>query len=216
MTEPMRMSDEDAGLIRAVVAEVPFSGWTRLALRRALVATGRDADDALFLFSGGATEMIEAWATLADQDMVADAEAADLAAYRVPARVRAIIALRLERTRPDREALSRALAILTLPRNARLAAKMTARTVDAIWHAAGDTSADFNWYTKRALLAGVYTSTLLFWLRDMSDDDSDTMAFLDRRLGDVARIGKTRKRIEDALPKLRMPGFMKKAPSPSA
>ena len=39
----------------------------------------------------------------------------------------------------------------------------TARTVDAIWHAAGDRSADFSWYTKRAILAAVYTATVLYW-----------------------------------------------------
>lgn len=36
--------------------------------------------------------------------------------------------------------------------------------VDDIWYWAGDRSTDFNWYTKRALLAGIYTSTgLLIW-----------------------------------------------------
>jgi ubiquinone biosynthesis protein COQ9 len=83
--------------------------------------------------------------------------------------------------------------------NAPLAVRLTAATVDAIWHAAGDTSADFAWYTKRGILAGVYSSTLLYWLRDVSDEDADTFAFLDRRLGDVARIGKFRRAMEDRL-----------------
>ena len=199
MTETIA-SDDDA-VIRALIADVPFDGWTRTALRRALTANGRDPADAVLLFPGGATDMIEAWAELADRDMVVAARAADLAAYRVPARVRAIISLRFERNRAHREAIRRALAILALPRHARLAARITARTVDAIWHAAGDRSADFSWYTKRALLAGVYTSTLLFWLRDTSDDDAETIAFLERRLGNVASIGKARKRIERAVPK---------------
>jgi ubiquinone biosynthesis protein COQ9 len=72
---------------------------------------------------------------------------------------------------------------------------ITARTVDSIWHAAGDRSADFSWYTKRAILASVYGTTLLYWLRDMSEDDEDTLAFLDRRLAGVGRIGKARARI---------------------
>ncbi|MCF3945700.1 COQ9 family protein [Acidiphilium sp. AL] len=192
---------EDDAVIRALLVDVPFDGWTTRALRRALLANGRDPADAVLLFPGGAPEMIEAWSELADRDMVAAARAADLAAYRTPARVRAIVSLRLEHNRPHREALRRALAVLAVPGHARLAARITARTVDAIWHAAGDRSADFSWYTKRALLAGVYTSTLLFWLRDTSDDDAETIAFLDRRLADVARIGKARKRIEAVIPK---------------
>ncbi len=62
--------------------------------------------------------------------------------------------------------------------------------MDAIWHLAGDRSADWSWYTKRAILAGVYGATLLYWLRDDSEDDEATLAFLDRRLAGVGRIGK--------------------------
>jgi len=214
------MLPDDEAVIRALLNHVPFEGWTRTALRRALTECGRDPGDALFLFPGGAPDMIESWACLADRDMEAGAQHADLAAYRVPGRVRAIISLRFEQNRPHREAIGRAIAILALPQNAGLAARITARTVDSIWHAAGDRSADFAWYSKRAILAGVYTSTLLFWLRDMSGDDSDSIAFLDRRLADVARIGKARKSLESRIPKPRLPKlprpFFMKSPSPSA
>jgi len=113
--------------------------------------------------------------------------------------VRAVIALRLARNRPHKEAVRRALSVLALPANARKGVACTARTVDAIWHAAGDRSADFSWYTKRAILTGVYVATLLFWLRDSSEDDADTLAFLDRRLAGVGRIGRMRRRIEGRL-----------------
>ena len=91
--------------------------------------------------------------------------------------------------------------------HARQAAACTARMVDAIWHAAGDRSADFSWYTKRAILAAVYTTTLFYWLRDTSEDDVATLAFLDRRLAGIGRIGKLRGQATEALrrmtPKLR-------------
>ncbi len=114
------------------------------------------------------------------------------------AKVRAVMALRLEQNRPHKEAVRRAMAVLSLPRNARAMAACTARTVDAIWHAAGDRSADFSWYTKRAILTAVYSATVLFWLRDTSEDDAATLAFLDRRLAAVGRIGRLRRRAEDA------------------
>ena len=79
----------------------------------------------------------------------------------------------------------RALALLALPLNAPLGLKLLYRTVDAMWYAAGDTSADFNFYTKRATLAGVYSSTLLFWLNDRSPGDEATWAFLGRRIDNV-------------------------------
>ena len=117
----------------------------------------------------------------------------------LPERVRAVIALRLAQNRPHKEAVRRAVAVLALPRHAGSAAACTARTVDAIWHAAGDRSADFSWYTKRAILAAVYAATLLFWLRDSSEDDAATLAFLDRRMAGIAWTHRLRRRAEATL-----------------
>ena len=189
---------EDAlrdSVIDALIPQVPFDGWTGKAVRQALVSIGEHPDDAALLFPDGAGEMIEAFCALADERMAAEAAGAGLETYRVPRRVRAIIAIRLEQNRGNKEAIRRALAWLAIPVNARRSFRVTAATVDAIWHAAGDMSADFSWYTKRGILAGVYTATLLYWLRDGSDDDEATLAFLDRRLAGVARIGKLRRRL---------------------
>ncbi len=198
MAAPERSAERDAAL-DALVAHVPEHGWGMAALRKALTESGGDARDAELLFPGGAADMLEAFIDLTDRRMAAAAQAANIAGLRLPERVRRVIALRLELNRPNRAAVRRAVAMLASPCHAGLAARCTARTVDAIWHAAGDLSADFNWYTKRATLTAVYTSTLLFWLRDTGDDDSATLAFLDRRLAGVARIHKLRKRAEAAI-----------------
>ncbi len=191
---PERSPERDATL-EALLPRVATQGWTFEALRGGLRDIGADPLDAELLFPGGAADMIEAFCDLADRRMEA---AADVATLRLSQRVRAVVALRLEQNYMAREAIRRALAILALPRHAPLAARITARTVDAIWHAAGDRSADMSWYSKRAVLAGVYTATLLFWLRDDSEDFADTLAFLDRRLAGVARIGKLRARLRPA------------------
>ena len=189
MTQPERSPERDAAL-DALLGVSPFPGWNLSALTS---AAGPDAD---LLFPGGALDMVEAHSDLADRRMEAGAAALDLAAMRVPQRVRAVLELRFAQSRPHKEAVRRALGVLSLPANAGLAAGCTARTVDAAWHAAGDVSADFSWYTKRAILAGVYGATLLYWLRDDSFDDVDTLAFLDRRLAGVGRIGRVRRRVD--------------------
>ena len=186
---PERSAERDAA-IEALLPNVPFDGWTIPALR---AAAGADAD---LLFPGGVTDMIEAYCDLGDRWMEQGAIDADVSSLRLSAQVRAIIALRLEQNRPHREAVRRALAILAIPGNAGVAVRCTARTVDTIWHTAGDASVDFSWYTKRAILAGVYGSTLLYWLGDGSEDDARTLAFLDRRLAGVGRIGSVRRRID--------------------
>jgi ubiquinone biosynthesis protein COQ9 len=197
---PERLPERDAA-IEAMLPHVPFDGWTMRALRMGLADAGMPVDDAELLFPGGAADMVDTFCDLADRWMEQDA--ATLAETRLTARVRGVIALRFERNRPHREAIRRALAVLALPTNARVAAACSARTVDSIWYAAGDESADFSWYTKRAILTGVYGATLLYWLRDGSEDGSDTLAFLDRRLAGVGRIGKLRGRLDSALARLR-------------
>ena len=198
---PERSPERDAA-IAAMLPNVPFDGWTWRALRRGLADIGMSADEAESLFPGGTADMIEAFCDWADRRMEAAAER-EVAAGRTHERVRAVIALRLAQNRPHKEAIRRALALLALPQNARLAAACTARTVDAVWHAAGDRSTDFSWYTKRAILGAVYGMTLLYWLRDSSDGDAATLAFLDRRLAGVGRIGSLRRRAESAVARLR-------------
>jgi ubiquinone biosynthesis protein COQ9 len=201
MSPPERSAERDAA-IAAMLAHVPFDGWTRRSLRMGLADIGASPDDAELLFPGGTTDMIEAFCDWADRRMEAAAATLD-PALRLHQRVRAVVALRLEQNRPHKEAIRRALALLALPRNARLAAACTARTVDAIWHAAGDQSADFSWYTKRAILAAVYAATVLFWLRDAGEDDAATLGFLDRRLAGIGRIGALRRRVDAAVGRLR-------------
>ena len=170
--------------IRAMLPLVPELGWSLRALRQ---AAGGDAD---LLFPGGPIEMVEAHSDLGDRMMEEAGRAID--DTRVSRRVRALILLRLEQAEPDREAVRRGLALLSLPGNRGAAIRSLARTVDTIWHAAGDTSADMSWYSKRALLAGVYTATLFYWLRVGSGSETD--GFLDRRLAAVARIGRLGRR----------------------
>jgi ubiquinone biosynthesis protein COQ9 len=203
---PERMPERDAAIL-GMLPNVAFDGWTKRALRAGVRDAGMPADEADMLFPLGTVDMIETFSDIADRRM--EEAAASLPETKLSARVRAVIALRLEQNRPYKEAIRRGLAVLALPGNARAAAGCTARTVDAIWHAAGDRSANFSWYTKRAILAAVYSATLLYWLRDTSEDDADTLAFLDRRLAGVGRIGRLRGRAEGLLARLPRPGRLR-------
>ncbi len=176
--------------IHALLPLVAQHGWTGPAVR---LAAGVNAD---LLFPGGPAELVEAYIDMADREMV-QAAASVVAEQKLSRRVRTLIATRLEQAEPHREAVRRAAAVLARPGNSLVAARCTARTVDAIWAAAGDTSADFSWYTKRAILAAVYSATLFYWLSG-SGEMAQTLAFLDRRLAGVARLGKLRARLRGA------------------
>lgn len=192
-----RSEDRDAA-VRAALPHIPALGWTRAALAAGLRDLGQDAMAQEWLFPRGPVEAIEVWCDLADREMERAASAEDMAALRVPARIRRVILIRLEQAAPHKEAIRLALGHQSLPWNVGSALRTVARTADAMWAAAGDTSADFSWYTRRATLAGVYGATLAFWMQDDDPDYPRTRAFLDRRLADLGRLQRRRKPVNQA------------------
>lgn len=205
----MDIDTETAKLLDALLPHTGFDGWTRKALRQALADLGRDPDEAPLLFAADA-DMITAAFALADQRMIAAAQELEGG---LTARVRGTIALRLEQMAGDKEALRRAMAHLALPGQAARRLRIIAATANSIWFAARDKSADFSWYTKRLTLSAVWLATLLFWLSDNSPEAAATLAFLDRRLAGVGRIGKFRAKAQERLTRL-VP--CRPAPKPSA
>ena len=186
-------------LIEAALPHVPFDGWTMSALRHGAAEAGLDAAKAAPAFPGGGRDMVAHFSALSDRRMLAALERMDLPSMGVTARVRTAVRVRLEQAEPHREAIRRTLAFLALPQNALLGATLLHRAADAIWYAAGDTATDWNWYSKRGLLAGVLAATVLFWLNDKSEGHAETWDFLDRRLADVARFGKATGKLKERL-----------------
>jgi ubiquinone biosynthesis protein COQ9 len=178
--------------IRAMLPVAAEQGWTWSTIRAGLAGIGEDPALAESHFPTGPAGVVEAWMDLADREMTSAAAAEDLAALRVPQRIRRLIELRLLAVAPHKRALRRAFAVLALPWNLSRSFASSARTMDAIWRAAGDASADFSWYTRRATLAGIYWATLAWWMRNDDPGVTDAMAFLDRRLADLGRVRRPR------------------------
>jgi ubiquinone biosynthesis protein COQ9 len=183
-------------LADVVASEAVFEGWSRAALSAASRRLELPAGEADRLFPGGPVQILTFVSERADLRTVEDMEKEGVAHLKIRDRIKSAVRIRLERHTGDREAARRALALLSLPFNAGLALKLLYRTVDAMWYAAGDTSTDFNFYTKRATLAGVYSSTLLYWLNDRSPGSEATWGFLDRRIDDVMKIEKLKSQVK--------------------
>jgi len=174
-----------AHLAPLLPANAAFDGWTPEAVTLAAEQAGVDPDVARLAFKDGAVQMIDAWFRSVDHVMAARLPVEQLAAMKIRERITELVWARIEIVAPDREALRRALAILALPQNVAAAARMGWRAVDLMWRLAGDKAADFNHYTKRATLGGVYGSTVLALLDDDGADLSATRAFLERRIDNV-------------------------------
>ena len=191
MTEGEAIDARRRELMQAAVQHVAFDGWSGQALIAGARDLGLSAADAHNLFPGGARELLEVFSAEMDRRMLESMERQPLDEMRVRDKVALGVRSRLELLQPYREEVQRGLSFLALPPNAFLGTRLVWRTCDAIWYAAGDTATDYNYYSKRSLLAGVYSSTLLYWLSDRSENHAATWDFLERRLTNVLKIGGT-------------------------
>jgi ubiquinone biosynthesis protein COQ9 len=190
MESPSPLEQLRRRLALSVGENAVFDGWTRAAVDSAAQQLGIDAAKARLAMPKSQAGMIDVYVAEVDRGLEAYFTPERLAPLKIREKIRALVWRRLEVMGPAREAVRRALAILATPQNVPLALRMSWRTADAMWRIAGDTSTDFNHYTKRMTLGAVYASTLLVWLDDDSEDWTETGAFLDRRIEDVMKIEK--------------------------
>jgi len=177
-------------LALAVGENAVFDGWGTKAVESAAAQLGVERSKALLAMPKTKAGLVEAYIQGLDRAMEERFPPSELAAMKIRQRIRTLVWTRLEIMGPAREAVRSALAVLAMPQNLALGARLGWRSADHMWRLAGDTATDFNHYTKRATLGAVYASTLLAWLDDGSEGWTDSAAFLDRRIDDVMRFEK--------------------------
>ncbi|MBB4657911.1 COQ9 family protein [Parvularcula dongshanensis] len=203
---PLRdpLDDVRDRVLDEALAEAAFDGWTRRTLDRALGQADVRPQDRPFLFPEGVRDLLDYWAQREDARMLTGFGALAEAPRGVTAKIRWLVRTRIEGLAPDKEAARRAAATLALPPYIETGAKLTWRTADEMWRAAGDTATDFNHYTKRATLSAVYAATAARFFSDeggaADDPYAATWAFLDARLVDVMRFEKAKARAAGLAP----------------
>jgi ubiquinone biosynthesis protein COQ9 len=186
-------------IITNLLRHVPKQGWTIEALRKAVIDAGYAEGDEFRVFSGNMDCAIEYYLAMVDRQMEARLNQIDLSSMRVKDRISTAVMVRLRLVEDHKEAVRKSLLYLAVPIRSSIAIKSLYNTVNAIWYAAGDRSTDFNFYTKRTLLAGVYSATLLYWLDDNSEDSYKTRAYLNRRLDQVMMIPKVKTQVREGI-----------------
>jgi ubiquinone biosynthesis protein COQ9 len=190
MERPSPLEQLRRRLALAVGENAVFDGWTKAAVDSAAAQLGVDPVQARLAMPKGQAAMIDLYIQEVDRALEAYFTPQRLQGMKIREKIRSLVWRRLEIMGPAREAVRRGLATLAMPQNLPLALRISWRTADLMWRLAGDTSTDFNHYTKRMTLGAVYGSTLIAWLDDGSEGWSDTAAFLDRRIDDVMKFEK--------------------------
>lgn len=179
-------------ILAIALKHAPFEGWSDAMIDHAAQDAGYGAGEFVRFFPNGAETALNIWFRQADEAM----RNVSLEGLKIREKISALILARMQYFYPNREALRRALSFNSLPQHLPASLKSLRDTVDVMWQLAGDNSADYNWYTKRLILGGVYSSTMAVWLNDDSANQENTKAFLARRIDNVMSIERVKQKIK--------------------
>ncbi len=188
-------------LLDAILPHVVFDGWSDASFRAALRDSGIDPALARVCCPHGAADLVVAFHRRGDRALAEHVARHGAVGKRYRDRIAGLVRKRIELI-DDREAARRAAAHFALPHNAPEGVRLIWGTADLIWRLLDDSSDDINWYSKRATLSAVYSTTFLHWIGDESPGNADTWDFLDRRIEEVMRFENLKARLgENALVK---------------
>lgn len=193
------MKTKQQDILKEAVKLAPFEGWNTHTLEKAALAAGLDKGYEQIAFTGGIADLVDYFIRHLDDKMLKKAAKNDILKMKIRERIPYLVKCRLEESAEYKSALRKTVSYYTNPINAAEGTKSLWKTVDCMWYAAGDDASDFNYYTKRMTLAAVYSSTLLYWLKDDSENHQKTWEFLDRRIGNVMSFHKTKAKFSDIL-----------------
>jgi len=204
----MTKSDKDPSsiarrqILDTALVLAPFDGWTSGMLTQAAKDTGLPEGAEELYFPGGPLEVIEFWNEQCDRSVEKDLSKLDLKSMRIRDKVTAGVLARFYALGPHEDAARRAVARTALPDGLTLSPKILWRSADTIWKAIGDSSTDFNFYTKRTTLSAVISSSLAAWLADDDPEKEKARAFLDARIENVMQFEKAKYQAKKTIEKL--------------
>ncbi len=163
----------------------------------ASINCGLDKHHHKLLFQGGLVELLSFLSQLNDDIMLEK-----LSHIINPTSVtqKIAIATKIRVKLLDRIILQKIFNFYINPLHTKNSIKLGFKTCDSIWKYSGDRSADYNYYSKRILLASVYLPSLLYYLGDDSENFESTDLFIQSSLEKIVRIAGLKKKIK--LPKI--------------
>jgi len=183
--------EEQARVLSASLRHVPRLGWTEAAM----IAGAREAGvspSIIGSFPRKEAALVEFFMDECLQLLIDRIDSDEELRNLIPSeRISKLVRIRLEMQAPFISKWPQALSIQAQPQNIPKSFKQRAMLVDEIWHAAGDTATDVDWYAKRVLLGAIYSTTEVYMLTDSSPDFRDTWTFLDGRVRDAFDLKKT-------------------------
>jgi ubiquinone biosynthesis protein COQ9 len=175
-------AEAEARILDAALELAPDLGWTMRTLRLAAGRAGLSEADAGLLLPGGPADLAALLSRRHDAAALEALAGVDPLSLKVRDRIARAVQARVEAAAADAPAVRRLLGFLALPHHMALGARLLWDSADVLWRWAGDTAADENHYSKRAILSGVLGPAIAIRLasgREAAD------AYVAHRIADV-------------------------------
>lgn len=182
-------SDVKDRILDAALDDIAFDGLTWGVIEDAAEKAGFDREMAFAVFPDRLEDFVIHFSHWTDRQMMKKLNAQDFSGARMRDKIQAGVLARLEVLQPHKESVRQMASFWLKPFQQGQASKLVWKTSDVLWIWAGDTSDDYNHYTKRTLLSGVIVTTMIRWLNDNSEEMQETKEFLERRIDNVIKIG---------------------------
>ena len=186
----MSIQDKKLQILNQALKIVPFDGWSNQMMENDTEKAGFDSNTCFLLFKNGVSDLVDFYANQLDDRMVDLTSKQNIKS--ITQKVKFALFERIKLLSKNKTTAKKTSNFLLLPQNYFLSSNLVWRTSDRIWKdIVNDKSIDFNYYTKRTLLCSIYTASIIYYLGDDDITLKNTEDFLDRRLKDIANLGKT-------------------------
>ncbi len=187
---------EKLKLLDIFLKNASFNGWNNQTLEKSAQQCGFNKGYLSLLFPNQIKDLTSFFYNKKNDELISlYKEKSNLITAKTTERIIYLIELKFSLYNPIREAIRSLFSYNILPQNLFSAQKALWNICDLIWFLANDKSTDFNYYTKRGLLAYVYSTTMLFWLDDTSPNFEQTKLFIRKQINKVLKVGKTKSEI---------------------
>jgi ubiquinone biosynthesis protein COQ9 len=189
--DPKEKLEKDT-VLQQVIEESAFDGWNDKTLEKASEKAGFKENYCYILFPNGISDVVDSFQDAVSEHMLTEIANSDFKNLKIREKIESLVMARITYFDRNKHSIHQLVKYYATPFHKFQGAQHLAKAADTMWYAAGDKATDLNYYSKRALLSMVYSSSLLYWLGDDSKDSAETRAFVKRRIEDVMKIEKAK------------------------
>ena len=186
-------------LAKIIVAE---HGLTSQTLKNISKKYDLDIHEINLLFPEGQNDLLKFALEQLNIDLENYCKKLDLIRLPVHKRIRKILLSKIYIMNKEKKFYKKIFLSLLIPKKNFSLPNKLYKSVDQIWFIAGDTSVDFNFYTKRLILAGIYSRVIFFFFNNNNQKLLEDL--LDSNLKRVSKIPELKTKLnifKDFLPK---------------